>query len=97
MKTYVGDRTIDGVVVTVDGEPLAEHADLPGFSRNGFEWRYEGAGPLQLAYAILADHFGDPRKAGALQKPFMRTVVANFQNDWEMTAADVERAIASLP
>ena len=37
-KIYVGDRTIDGIVVTVDGKPLSTHADTKRYSRNGFEW-----------------------------------------------------------
>jgi hypothetical protein len=44
-KVYAGDRTIDGIVVTVDGEPLDTHADMKRYSRNGFEWSYEGAAP----------------------------------------------------
>ena len=96
MKVYAGDRTIDGVMVTVDGEPLDEHAGMPGFSRGGFEWSYEGNGPSQLAYAILANHFGDARKAAELQARFMRAAVANFQNEWEMTSADIERMLKTM-
>ena len=28
MRTYEGKRTIDGLVVTVDGRPLNEHYDV---------------------------------------------------------------------
>ncbi len=97
MKVYAGDRTIDGVVVTVDGEALEEQAELPGFSRGGFEWSYEGNGPSQLAYAILVDHFGDTRKAVESQARFMRAAVANFQNEWQMTSADIDRILAAKP
>lgn len=96
MKTYAGDRTIDGLVVTVDGELLDDHADTHRYCDGGFEWSYEGDGPSQLAYAILADHLGDVRKAEALQDKFMRAVVANFQNEWVMNSADIERALAAL-
>ena len=44
MKVYTGDRTIDGIVVTVDGEPLDPRTDIQEFTVNGFEWTYEGAG-----------------------------------------------------
>jgi hypothetical protein len=27
MKRYIGDRTIDGIAVTVDGQPLSTHYD----------------------------------------------------------------------
>ena len=58
-KLYVGDRTIDGILVTVNGEPLDERLDLAAHSDNGFEWTYEGDEPRQLALAILADYLGD--------------------------------------
>jgi hypothetical protein len=96
MKRYEGDRTIDGVVVTVDGEPLDTHCDGKCYSKNGFEWSYEGPEPSQLAYAILVDHLGDAAAAARLQDRFMRAIVANFQNEWEMTSADIDRAIAHL-
>ena len=95
-KTYAGDRTIDGIAVTVDGEPLDDHADKKLYSRNGFEWSYEGLEPSQLAYAILFDHLGDATQAEQLQESFMRTAVANFQNEWEMTSTDVDRVLQQL-
>lgn len=36
MKRYVGDRTIDGVKVTVDGAPLNPRTDVAEFTKNGF-------------------------------------------------------------
>jgi hypothetical protein len=95
-KVYTGDRTIDGIVVTVDGEPLNTHAGTKRYSRNGFEWSYEGAAPSQLAYAILVDHLGDTAMAERLAPAFMRTVVANFQNEWEMSSADIDRVLRQL-
>lgn len=97
MTTYRGERTIDGVVVTADGAPLAERADLERFTDRGFEWTYEGAAPAQLALALLADHTGDDKRALALCKPFMRAVVANFENEWEMTGADIDAALRAMP
>ena len=87
MKTYVGDRTIDGVQVQVDGRPLDPRLDIHEFTKNGFEWSYEGPEPSQLALALLADHTGDPKLALEFAEPFMRAIVANFDNDvpeyWE--------------
>jgi hypothetical protein len=94
-KTYRGDRTIDGIQVTVDGEPLPERTDLKQISREGFEWSYEGDAPAQLALAILADHAGD-EKALAFYESFMETVVANFSNEWEMTSRDIDEALEGL-
>ena len=96
MTTYAGDRTIDGIVVTVDGEPLDPRLDMRRYSENGFEWTYEGPESRQLALAILADHLGDANRALSLVEPFMREVVANFDNTWEMTGDDVTAAIEAF-
>ena len=96
MKTYAGDRTIDGIVVTVDDAPLDQRLDIRRYSENGFEWTYEGPESRQLALAILADHLGDARRALSLVDPFMREVVSNFDNTWEMTSDDVAAAIEAF-
>jgi Family of unknown function (DUF6166) len=95
-RTYRGDRTIDGLTVTVDGAPLPERTDIKALSSDGFEWSYEGSAPAQLALALLADHFGDAGRALQLYQPFMQHVVANFDNEWEMTSADIAEAVAAL-
>jgi hypothetical protein len=97
MKRYVGDRTIDGVKVTVDGKPLDPATSVAEYSKNGFEWSYEGPEPRQLALALLVDHLGDKDAAKAAAGPFMEAVVANFDNEWEMTSDDVALALSSLP
>ena len=96
MKTYRGGRSLDGAVVTVDGKPLPPRFDLKRISATGFEWTYEGAGPAQLALALLADHLGDDAKALSLYEPFMRRVVAELDNSWELTSADIDTALADL-
>jgi Family of unknown function (DUF6166) len=94
MKTYRGGRSLDGAVVTVDGKPLAPRYDLKRLSATGFEWSYEGAGPAQLALALLADHLGDDARALALHQRFMRKLVAELDNSWELTSADIDAALA---
>ncbi len=96
MKRYTGDRTIDGLKVLVDGRPLDPAYGVRCISDKGFEWSYEGAAPAQLALAILADHLGDGQKALAHHERFMARVVANFDNEWEMTSADVDAALRVL-
>lgn len=96
MKHYAGDRTIDGVKVTVDGSPLDPRTDIAEFTKNGFEWSYEGPEPRQLALALLADHLGDAAAARTAVDPFMRAVVANFGNEWEMTSSDIDLALKAL-
>ena len=97
MKLYRGGRSLEGAVVTVDGKPLAARHDLRHLSATGFEWTYEGVGPAQLALALLADHLGDDARALALYERFMRQVVAELDNSWELTSADLDAALAELP
>lgn len=90
MKVYEGRRSMDGLVVTVDGAPLLEHYEVKQFTKRGFEWTYEGTSPQQLALAILFDHTGDRERAVALSEPFMKDVIANLDNDWRLTGAEVD-------
>src|SRR6058998_2215884 len=90
MKTYAGQRTIDGLAVTVDGRRLDEHYEIKRFTKFGFEWTYEGESPQQLALAILYDFLGDKERAIRLSEPFMQAVVANFDNDWTLTGAQID-------
>jgi hypothetical protein len=90
MRTYEGKRTIDGLVVTVDGRPLDEHYEVKRFAKYGFEWAYEGESPRQLALAILYDHLSDRERAIGLSEPFMKAVVSNFDNDWTLTGAQID-------
>lgn len=96
MKTYEGKRTIDGLVVSVDGAPLPEHYEVKRFTKYGFEWTYEGESPQQLALAILVDYLGDRDKAIRLSEPFMKKIVANFDNDWRLTGAEVDAAVRGM-
>lgn len=96
MKTYTGERTLDGIRVLVDGEPLDPRYDIKVFSDGDFEWAYEGDEPAQLSLAILADHFDDARQALAYCDVFMREIVANLDNYWELTTADINDAISEL-
>ena len=97
MTVYRGDRTIDGIKVTVDDRPLDPRYDIRAFTRNGFEWSYEGPEPRQLALAILADHFGDAQRALAGCDAFMREIVAEFDNEWRLTGEEVAQAAAATP
>jgi hypothetical protein len=96
MKTYEGKRTIDGLVVTVDGAPLGEHYEVKRFTKFGFEWTYEGDSPHQLALAILVDYLGDVDRAVRLSEPFMKEIVANLDNDWQLTGAEIDAAVRSI-
>jgi Family of unknown function (DUF6166) len=96
MSTFEGTRSIDGLLVTVDGKPLDPHYDVKQFTSWGFEWTYKGESPQQLALAILYEHLKDPARAIRLSDPFMRKVVANLDNDWILTGAQIDLAIAEI-
>ncbi|HAQ82668.1 MAG: hypothetical protein CFE30_27475 [Bradyrhizobium sp. PARBB1] len=96
MANYTGDRTIDGISVLVDGAPLSPHYDQLRLTEHGFEWSYEGPEPAQLAFALLYDHLHDATVAKALYESFMRRIVANFDNEWELSSADLDEAVAAL-
>jgi hypothetical protein len=90
MSTYEGKRTIDGLVVTVDGKRLDEHYEVKRFTKYGFEWTYEGESPQQLALAILFTHLGDKERAIRLSAPFMKEVIANLDNDWTLGSGEID-------
>ena len=93
MKTYEGARSLEGAIVTVDGKRLPLRHDLRVLSKAGFEWTYEGAGPAQLALALLADHLGDDEAALREYQRFMREVVAHLDNAWRLSSADIDAAL----
>lgn len=93
MKIYEGARSLDGAIVTVDGRPLPPRFDLRTLSRAGFEWTYEGAGPAQLALALLADHLSDDAAALRHYERFMREVVAQLDNAWRLSSNDIDATL----
>lgn len=90
MTIYEGKRTIDGLVVTADGNRLDEHYEVKRFTKYGFEWTYEGESPQQLALAILYNHLADKDRAIRLSQSFMHDVVANLDNDWRLTSDELD-------
>jgi len=96
MKTYEGKRTIDGLVVTADGKRLDEHYEVNRFTKYGFEWTYEGESPQQLALAILVDYLGDNERALRLSEPFMKSIIANLDNDWVLKGDEIDRAVKEV-
>ncbi len=95
MKTYTGERTFDAVVVMVDDKPLPERRDVKQCSQNAFEWGFEGPEVEQLAVALLADAVGE-EAARECSAAFMKTIAANFANEWEMTDEQIREAVDAL-
>jgi len=96
VKTYTGDRTIDGIVVTVDGLPLEQFVNIKEFSDQGFEWAYDGDEPQQLALALLVDHGVDPERATKLSGRYMKMVTSKLENTWTLTSADIDATLAII-
>lgn len=95
-KRYEAWRDMAGAHVLVDGEPLDPRLDLAKLSPGGLEWTYVGAGPAQLALALLADHWGDGPRAVASHRAFMEKVVAFLPNEWELTSEDLDAALLEI-
>ena len=94
MKVYQGQRTANGCAVTVDGQLLPSTFQQWRFSADGFEWGYDGTGPSQLAFAILADHFGDEYKALKSYKIFRDQVIAEISEDeWKIESSVIDRTL----
>ncbi len=90
MKLYEGRRTEQGVVVTVDRQPLNLRLDLWNHSPTGFEWGYAGAAPAQLALALLADCLGDEAEAIGWHEDFKSAVVAGLPSaGWTFTEQEI--------
>ena len=97
MKQYKGVRRREGVVVTVDGQPLNAPLDLWNHSPTGFEWGYAGSGPAQLALALLADALGNPEEASRYHQEFKRLIVAKLEADhWTLTQEQIRQCVASI-
>jgi hypothetical protein len=44
-----------------------------------------------LALAILYDYLGDRERAMQFSKPFMKTVIANLDNEWTLENDEIDR------
>jgi len=97
MKTYEGWREGYAALVTVNGRRLNPRLDLYNHSPTGFEWGYCGSGPAQLALAILADHFGNDRRALDIYQRFKWAVVVELPGRrWQLTSRDIDEALESI-
>ena len=97
-KTYEGRRLEDAVEVTVDGAPLDPRYELRRLSQSGFEWGYNGAGPMQLALAILADYYPDGG-ARALRdyRRYCELVVAELDaEEWTIDGRHIDDVLTEV-
>ena len=52
--------------------------------------------PGSLRWRLWSIISAMPSRAKGAVEPFMRAVVANFGNEWEMTSADIDVALDAL-
>ena len=96
-RTYIGVRSPAGCEVLADGLDLSPRFDLANHSPTGFEWRYLGSGPAQLALALCADALGDDVRALRVYQEFKANVVANLAEAyWKMTASEVREEVFEI-
>ena len=88
---FSGHRTVFGNCrVTYAGRELDPRLDIFYHARDGFDWGYMGAGPLQLAFAILIA-ISDERTARDEKTAFAKEVIAKLdKKEWHIPAEDVE-------
>ena len=55
-----------------------------------------GPSPGNWRWRFWPNISSDPVAAKALVEPFMKAVVANFGNEWEMSSADIDAALDAL-
>ncbi|OED39414.1 hypothetical protein AB833_15565 [Chromatiales bacterium (ex Bugula neritina AB1)] len=96
MNHYHGDRTIDGIVVTLNGSPLDHGLHVARFTDQGFEWAYQGPEPRQLALALLLSHGLEPAQAIKLSVPYMTEVVSQLDNTWDLTSSDIDSVLTEI-
>ena len=75
------------LVVTVDGKRARRALRRAALHDVGLRVDLRGRQPEQLALALLIEHLKDNARAIRLAEPFMRSVVANLDNDWVLQGA----------
>ena len=63
--------------------------ELEEHSPNGFNFGYQGAGPAQLALAILLDVTKDPIKALKYYQWFKEDYVVNWKDQWSISEQEI--------
>ena len=95
-RVYTIQRTPQGVVCTVNDEPIPLRLDLWNHSPTGFEFGYGGSGPAQLALAILADCCGD-NVAVTFHEAFKWAVISRITGPGaSLTATFVRDVVAGI-
>jgi hypothetical protein len=89
---YVGVRDEGGLSVFMDGTLLSPRKSrLVHRHSERFEWGYTGAGPAQLALAVLIEECG-PEEAARRYRRYRRDVISSLHTErWTFTSHEVQR------
>ena len=105
-RTYRGERSAEGITrvwietkLNPDDPPerseLDLHLNVRAHSATGFAWGYGGSGPAQLSLALLMDALGDRDMAMRHYQQFKRTHVAQWGEQWSITAEAIQFFVLS--
>jgi hypothetical protein len=99
-RIYAGQRDQSGnALVYVDRAPLNPNPSLMlmPHSRTGFEWGYQGAGPLLLSLAILLDFTDDVDIAFDLHEAFRANFVSKWNDSgWSIDGGSIRQFIKEM-
>lgn len=87
---FKGHKTLLGSKYVTYGEvELPSRYELFKQSKDGFDWGYNGSGPLQLAFSMLYQ-LTDENFSREYASKFTNEVIKSFHSrDWVMSASDV--------
>jgi hypothetical protein len=88
--------SIDGVKVTVDGAPLDPRVDVMEFTKNGFEWSYEGPEPRQLALRCWSIISATTLPRSPRSRPSCAPSLRISKTSGKMTSDDIDLALTAL-
>ena len=95
MKIFRGRKTDAGCIVELDNESyrtkisLEKSLKIADHSPDGFQWRYSGSGPAQLAAAILYEITDDVELSRAYYELFKHDHVSQWNDTFEISEFEV--------
>lgn len=98
MNRYIGMTGHDGTPLIWMNDQALSPARAQQVSNHpgGFAWGYGGAGPSQLALALLLEEGIDEKSALSLCQGFKWAVIANLEDGWTLDSTSIAQALARL-
>ena len=76
--------------------PLKPSLQVAEHSPDGFNWRYEGSGPVQLALGILYEVTGNVEVSRNFYQLFKLDHVQHWGDRWEMSECEVREWLRAV-